>query len=923
MSEPWYDSAALMEARDRLLSGRAVGNAVRKPIVRSWQRCRLLDLATDRLEFIYDADLDFQGRLTHAADPVLDRLESQLSGIPVTVFLSDERARVAERRGDDLSLNRYLDGLRLAPGLNTAEEFVGTNGIGTALVAAEPTYVIGREHFADVWHSLACAGAPVHDPVSGQMAGAVSLTCGWHDADRAMLEAVNDAVREVEQRLLDSVTARERGLLEAYREAHKRMTAGGPAGSSLPPADFLDPRDRLILEEHAAELVAAGRVGLVEVRLSHGRTAVLVGRPIVSSSGVTGVAVEAAFPGVGVYTLDADRPSETSEPGSPGVASAGSHGRVSRHPPVTAPSAAPAAPFDWWLLAVGEPLTGQLAVRARQRLGLIADAGSRIGTTLDVLRTAEELTEVAVPLFADFVAVDLPEAVLGGEEPIRVDGPLRRTAIRGTHEVPDLHAVGDLITYAPSTPQAQALATGDPVRERTLSQARGWVAHDQARSSKVLGAGIHSLIALPAIARGTVLGVVSFYRSRLHGPFEEDDLILAAELVGRAAVCIDNARRFTREHAMALTLQRSMLPSGVPVQHAVEAAHHYLPARSGAGGDWFDVIPLSGARVALVVGDVVGHDLHAVATMGRLRTAVNNLSALDLAADEVLTQLDDLVVCLDLDDQRSGRSETVVVGTSCLYAVYDPSTRLCTLSRAGHPPPAVVLADGTAEFLDVPANPPLGLGGMPFETSDVDLPEGSLLVLYTDGLLQHLGKGDVDRGLEHLRQALAHHPARTPAEVCRELGDLLPAEPEDDIALLVTRTRALDAGQFAIWDLPDDPQVVAQVRADVAARLAEWDLGDLQFTTELIVSELVTNAIRYGGKPIRLRLLRDTGLICEVSDGSSVAPRMRRARTTDEGGRGLFLVAQLGQRWGTRYTANGKVIWVEQPLPRQSGAEGR
>ncbi|MGW1711224.1 SpoIIE family protein phosphatase [Streptomyces sp. NPDC002206] len=917
MSTPWYDTAALTEARDRLLSGRTVGMAVRKPILSSWQRCRLLGLATDRLEADYDPDLDFGGKLAHAAGPVLDRLESQLSGMPVSVFLSDERARVVERRGDEPSLNRYLDGLQLAPGLSTAEELVGTNGIGTVLVAAEPTFVIGREHFADAWHRLACAGAPVRDLLSGQFVGVFSLTCDHLDADPAMPEVVAEAAHGIEQQLLSSVTARERALLEAYQDARGRMTA------DQPPTDFLDPRDRLILEERATELISSDQVGLAEVGLSDGRKAILVSRRIRSSSGVTGVAVEAVFPGVGVHPLRPPQSSETLEIESPGAESVGSHGHVSGHPLATAPSGAPTALADRWLLAVGEPLTGQLAVRARQRLGLIADAGSQIGTTLDVSRTAEELTEVAVPRFADFAAVDLPDSVLLGEEPIRVDRPLRRAAIRGTHEISDLHAVGDLITYTSSTPQAQALATGKPVRERTLSRAPGWIAHDPVRGSKVLGAGVHSLIALPMVARGMVLGVVSLYRSRLHGPFEEDDLILAAELVGRAAVCIDNARRFTREHAMALTLQRSMLPSGLPAQQAVEAAHLYLPARSGVGGDWFDVIPLSGARVALVVGDVVGHGLHAAATMGRLRTAVHNFSALDLAAEEVLTQLDDLVICLDLDDQQGGRSDAGIIGTSCLYTVYDPSTRLCTLSRAGHPPPAVVFADGTVEFPEVPAGPPLGLGGLPFETVDVDLPGGSLLVLYTDGLVEHLGGGDVDRGLAHLRHALAQHSAGTPEQVCQALGVLLPAEPKDDIALLVARTRVLDAGQFAVWDLPADPQVVSQVRADVTARLAEWDLGDLEFATELIVSELVTNAIRYGGEPIRLRLLHESTLICEVSDGSSIAPRMRRARTTDEGGRGLFLVAQLGQRWGTRYTASGKVIWVEQPLPRRPEVEAR
>lgn len=377
-------------------------------------------------------------------------------------------------------------------------------------------------------------------------------------------------------------------------------------------------------------------------------------------------------------------------------------------------------------------------------------------------------------------------------------------------------------------------------------------------------------------------------------------------------MCIDNARRFTREHETALALQRSLLPHGVPLQHAVEAAHRYLPARSGVGGDWFDVIPLSGARVALVVGDVVGHGLHAAATMGRLRTAVHTFSALDLAVDEVLARLDDLVCRFDVDEDE-GVDGGEIIGASCLYAVYDPTTYRCTAGRAGHPPLALVMPDGTVEFPEVPAGPPLGLGGLPFETAEFEVPEGSLLVLYTDGLIDNVGR-DVDLGMEKLRRALAH-PGRTPEEACGALDALLSADPVDDVAVLVARTMALNASQVASWEVPADPAAVSQARADVNTQLIEWGLEDLEFSTELMISELVTNAIRYGGDPIQVRLLRDRALICEVSDGSSTSPRLRRARTTDEGGRGLFLVAQLAQHWGTRYITNGKVIWMEQPLP--------
>jgi anti-sigma regulatory factor (Ser/Thr protein kinase) len=194
------------------------------------------------------------------------------------------------------------------------------------------------------------------------------------------------------------------------------------------------------------------------------------------------------------------------------------------------------------------------------------------------------------------------------------------------------------------------------------------------------------------------------------------------------------------------------------------------------------------------------------------------------------------------------------------------------------------------------------------------LPEGSRLVLYTDGLIEDREQG-IDIGMEALRDALAR-PGRTPEETCRDVFDtLLPARPGDDIALLVARTHLLDPSQVAEWNVPGDPAVVAGIRADVSRRLGAWGLDELAFTTELVISELVTNAIRYGTGPIRLRMLHDRdSLICEVADGSSTSPHLRRAATTDEGGRGLFLVAQFSQRWGTRYMARGKVIWTEQSL---------
>ncbi|MFI0710005.1 SpoIIE family protein phosphatase [Streptomyces inhibens] len=554
-------------------------------------------------------------------------------------------------------------------------------------------------------------------------------------------------------------------------------------------------------------------------------------------------------------------------------------------------------------------LSGKAEV-AQERLKLLYDASVSIGSTLDVTRTAEELAEAVVPRFADFVTVDLLESVARGEEPAGAGMGMRRTAVSGIREDTPLFPVGELITFVPSTPQARGLGSGQAVLEPDLHATSGWLAQHPERGRRILDHGIHSLITVPLRARGATLGVVSFWRAEKPHAFEDDDLTVAVELVGRAALSLDNARRYTREHTLAVTLQRSLLPRGVPEQTAVEVAHHYLPARAGVGGDWFDVIPLSGARVALVVGDVVGHGLHAAATMGRLRTAVRNFAALDLQPDELLTHVDDLVGSLDLDAGNHD-GEPGVVGATCLYAIYDPVSGRATLARAGHLPPALVHPDGTVDFPELPAGPPLGLGGLPFETAELDIAEGSQLVLFTDGLVEDRHR-DIEVGLEVLRRALAH-PDRPPQQTCTAVLKALPhADPSDDVALLVARTRALDREHC--WDVPADPAAVADIRAAVVRQLADWGLDEAAFTTELVLSELLTNAIRYGTSPIQVRLLRERTLICEVSDGSSTSPHLRRAATTDEGGRGLFLVAQLTERWGTRYTAAGKVIWTEQPL---------
>jgi PAS domain S-box-containing protein len=599
--------------------------------------------------------------------------------------------------------------------------------------------------------------------------------------------------------------------------------------------------------------------------------------------------------------------------------------------------------------------------RDRQRLALLDRAGEQIGRSLDIVRTAQELADVAVPEFADLVVVDLLESVLrgaelapgplDGAEPVRLRRAGRRPADEKGKENEDVSrrdaegvragavqpagagltqpvdprpeaAVGVPVAYPAGSPPIRCLTTGRSWREELVDPlAPEWGTDSLVDPGATFpDPGPHSVLVVPVRARGVTLGVTTFFRRRHQEPFDEDDLHLAEDLVSRAAVCVDNARRYTRERDAALVLQRNLLPHRLPEQCAVEVTACYRPADelTGLGGDWYDLIPLSGSRVALVVGEVPGHGIGAAAAMGRLRTAVRTLAALDLPPEEVLAHLDDLVATAareeGVEPDPAGADSTQPVGSGCLYVIYDPVDGQCVMAAAGHPAPAVVMPDGHVMFVDLPQGAPLGVGGPPYEAVELALAEGSTLALHTDGLLAHGVEGAVDTDRDRLRRALERDAPSLDLR-CRTVVDaLVPARPHDDVALLMARTRLLGADQVADWDLPPDPAVVAEARKEAARQLAEWGVEELAFTTELVVSELVTNAIRHATGPIRLRLIKERALICEVYDGGATAPHLRHPRTTDEGGRGLLLVSQFSQRWGTRFAPEGKIIWAEQSL---------
>ncbi|MEU5470379.1 SpoIIE family protein phosphatase [Streptomyces lydicus] len=586
------------------------------------------------------------------------------------------------------------------------------------------------------------------------------------------------------------------------------------------------------------------------------------------------------------------------------------------------------------------------AANARRNLALLNEAGARIGNSLDLETTARTLLDVAVPQFCDLASVDLYQGLLAGDEapPGMSDGSAELRRVAFASAVSDAPFAAD----AGGSPEDTPVAVGAVHRYPFNSPCAGALRTAQAQiipgresdDGPELGAVVHSTLAVPMVARDTVVGLVQFSRTKGSEPFGERDTALAVELAARAAVCIDNARLYRREHERALILQRSLLPPGDPEAAGLDIACRYLPGTTATevGGDWFDVIELPGHRTALVVGDVMGRGLRAAVAMGELRTAVRTLALLDLEPAEVLSALDEIARGLGgsgdgrptagagrgrpgsargaLDSGRSARTADLseVYLATCVYAVYDPVTRRATFANAGHLPPVLVEDGEDALLLDVPPGMPLGVGGEPFEEIEVELPDGALLALYTDGLVESRHH-PLDEGLQAFRAALSD-AGRALEDACDHvLSALDTSHGEDDIALLMARVHGLPKDAVGDWSLAPEARSVARARELAREQLLDWGLQELVDTTELLVSELVTNALRHGHGEIRLRLLLDRTLVCEVWDADLAQPRRRRARDTDEGGRGLQLVGLLSQGWGSRRTPRGKTVWFELALP--------
>ncbi|WP_395574504.1 SpoIIE family protein phosphatase [Streptomyces sp. BK79] len=576
--------------------------------------------------------------------------------------------------------------------------------------------------------------------------------------------------------------------------------------------------------------------------------------------------------------------------------------------------------------------TGQLTAPGRptpmrrdgDRLRFVGAATRRIARGMDLDEIVMGLCRATVPTFADAILVYLREPLPVGDE--RPTGPLvlrlRRTdripAERDTEsgfipavqpEPSELESVGsELCEVRPGSALAEVLRGVRPVFTDTAAAS--------AALPDLLGDGCEfavpdgrRAILAPLRGRRRVIGAALFLRGPERVAFEADDLLVAAQLATHSALGIDKAVLYGREAYIADELQRTMLPENLPRCTGVRLASRYLPAAETArvGGDWYDAIPLPGSRVALVVGDVMGHSMTSAAIMGQLRTTAQTLAGLDLPPQEVLHHLDEQA-------QRLGTDRMA----TCLYAVYDPVSHRITVANAGHPPPVLLHLGGHAEVLRVPAGAPIGVGGVDFEAVELDAPAGATLLLYTDGLVESRLR-DVWTGIEQLRERLAatarltgpDHPPPLEA-LCDEVLDMLgPGDRDDDIALLAARFDGIAPSDVAYWFL--EPEDAAPGRARRLARraLARWGMEDLTDSVELLVSEVVTNAVRYATKPVTLRLLRTDVLRCEVGDDVPQLPRLRQARATDEGGRGLYLVNRLARRWGATRLSTGKVVWFE------------
>lgn len=502
---------------------------------------------------------------------------------------------------------------------------------------------------------------------------------------------------------------------------------------------------------------------------------------------------------------------------------------------------------------------------------------------------------------------------------------------------PQTDALGDSVTTGPM-PILEVVDSVQDVLDGVLDgpvmlhldiphaphSASGWLQRDLTlRLADELGKAPDSVVVHPVAGRRDVLGLVVIVPDEDEaGDYveadEPDTLRTVVEVVARrAGSAIDNARMYAREHRLAETLQRAMLPEQADVA-GLDVWTYYAPNAEHAqvGGDWYDVLQISPELVGLVIGDVVGHDVEAAATMGQLRSVVRSYAFELSTPSRVLERVDQLVAGMGIP-----RSASMVYAS--LKREDEPDVWTIGYSRAGHLPPLLLRA-GQVIKLDEGGGALVGFGSRERTTGEARLQPGDTLLFYTDGLIERRDRS-LRLGLEALLETASAITARDAAGVGEELLSRLADAPEDDVAIVVVRIPdpTGDAGETALsprwrrWMLPSEPSSIGRARHAVLRTCQAWGIEE-SAQAELVVSELVANGVLHGWGHIALRLY-DTGdgLRIEVEDNNPAPPVATDGHPNRLGGFGMQIVDRLAE-WGWRPSGSGKLVWAKlrrQPTP--------
>ncbi|MGQ5264358.1 SpoIIE family protein phosphatase [Micromonospora sp. ZYX-F-536] len=559
----------------------------------------------------------------------------------------------------------------------------------------------------------------------------------------------------------------------------------------------------------------------------------------------------------------------------------------------------------------GGQIVGMLTVaaettRVAEQLQSLSEVAAALAGTLTLDDVARVALRYAITTFdADSVAFAVDEGGGGWRMVRRVRGELMDEA---DERLPPLWRRAPADWSAPVVQAARSgvpslTRDGQPLRETAVDR------HDQK---------IRAMAALPlgtSVVRGGL--AVGYGVPHTWSAAEQALLAASAELIGQAA---ERARRFETQHGTAQLLQRSMLPEHLPTLPRLRIAARYDPGVDGnaAGGDFYDAFLLPTGGLGVVLGDVAGHDVQAAARMGQVRAALRALALADPAPDAVLAGLDRLVTSLGAE---AGTHELFV---TVVFGVVDAERRELTLASAGHPAPLVRRCgpDGRshAEYLDVAAGPPLGLGGRP-GTTTVAFRPGDTLLLFSDGVVERR-RQSLTAGLDALGDAVAKAGSGDPRALCAVATAAVPGGTEDDVAVLAVE-HALKPSRSASMEVPAEPTAPSRVRHWMTGQLTDWQVPEsVVGAAVLCTSELTTNALLHAGTAARVEIdLSPERLLVSVAD-SGTRGTVTRARTDtlSSRGRGLGLIEELSDAWGTDPTVRGSTVWFEILVPPAEGS---